>query len=243
VRRALAAAGIAAAVAGVVALYGTLQGSHAAVAAARAEAARFRDARDSLVTVVGRREEERAALTVRIEQHRREADGLRDSVTALERRRAAAQLDVRRLRTTGALRDRLRAAFPELGDSAWGLTTLPAGGAVTLGIEYLLVPAWFAETFAIDRANARAWREQRHRLLEADSLGQVVSALRDSVLRLEAANAAAYRAGYEAAYAGYQDLSARYVAELRKPRITLGRSVGLIAAAGAGLVLGVAIHE
>jgi hypothetical protein len=32
----------------------------------------------------------------------------------------------------------------------------------------------------------------------------------------------ANQAGYQAAYAGYQDLSARYAAELRKPRFTLG---------------------
>jgi hypothetical protein len=58
------------------------------------------------------------------------------------------------------------------------------------------------------------------------------------VARLEAANANAYRAGYEATYAGYQDLSARYVAQLRRPRITVGRTIELIVAAGAGFLLG-----
>ena len=148
-----------------------------------------------------------------------EADRLRDSVAALERRRAAGQLTVRRIRTVGALQDRLRAAYPELGDLGFGLTTLPLENGDTLGLEYLLVPAWFAETFVIDHANA-------------------ASALQDSVTSLEAANARAYEAGYQAAYAGYQDLSQRYIAELEKPRIRLGSVIGLRGAAGVGVVIG-----
>jgi hypothetical protein len=70
-----------------------------------------------------------------------------------------------------------------------------------------------------------------------DSLGLLVTALQDSVTRLVEPNALAYQAGYDAVYAGYHDLSARYVAELRKPRVTLGGSIGPIAAAGAGFFL------
>jgi hypothetical protein len=106
----------------------------------------------------------------------------------------------------------------------------------TVGIEYLMVPAWFAETFVIDHANAESWRAQKDRLLAVDSLRLAVAALQDSILALEAANAHAYQSGYQSAYADYQDLSARYVAELRKPKITLGRSIGLFAAAGAGFL-------
>jgi hypothetical protein len=35
----------------------------------------------------------------------------------------------------------------------------------------------------------------------------------------------------------------RYVAELRRPRVTVGRPIGLIPAAGAGLLAGRAIHD
>jgi hypothetical protein len=111
-------------------------------------------------------------------------------VAALERRRAAGQLSVRRLRTVGALQHRLRAAFPELGDSAWGLTTVALDPRDTIGIEYLLVPAWFAETFVIDHANAESWRAQKDQLLVVDSLRLAVTALQDSVTRLLAATAA-----------------------------------------------------
>ena len=95
-----------------------------------------------------------------------------------------------------------------------------------------------ATAYVIDRANADSWRAQKGRLLEVDSLGLVVAALQDSITRLTAANALAYRTGYDAAFAGYQDLSRRYVAELRKPPITFGNAIGLIAAAGAGFLVG-----
>ncbi len=213
-------------------------GNRGAIARAEAEAAQLGGQRDSLVTVVREREREQAALRIERKTYEAEADRLRDSVAALERRRAAGQLTVRRIRTVGALQDRLRAAYPELGDLGFGLTTLPLENGDTLGLEYLLVPAWFAETFVIDHANAASWRAQKDRLLAVDSLGLVITALQDSVTRLEAANSGAYEAGYQAAYAGYQELSQRYIAELKKPRIRLGSVIGLIGAAGIGVVIG-----
>jgi hypothetical protein len=147
---------------------------------------------------------------------------------------------VRRIRTVGALQYRLRTAYPELGDAGWGLTTLPLDGD-TLGLEYLMVPAGFAETFIIDHQNAESWQEQKDRLLTVDSLRLVISALQDSVTNLVAANAHAYELGYQAAYSGYQDLSDRYVAELKKPRLKLPSAIGLLGAAGVGLVVGRAI--
>ena len=111
---------------------------------------------------------------------------------------------------------------------------VPLEDGDTLGLEYLLVPAWFAETFVIDHANAQSWRAQKDRLLAVDSLRLVITALQDSVTRLEAANARAY----QAAYAGYRDLSQRYIAELKKPRIRLGSVIGLLGAVGVGVVVG-----
>ncbi|MBI2072350.1 MAG: hypothetical protein HYW06_02715 [Gemmatimonadetes bacterium] len=199
--------------------------------------------RDSVVAVVDARQRQQAALTIQRQTLEADIRRHRDSVIALARRRAAAQLTVRRLRTVGALQDQLRAAFPELGDGAWGVTTLPFEDADTLGLEYLLVPAWFAETFAIDRGNPESWRAQKDQLLAVDSLRLVITAFQDSVTRLVAANAAAYQAGYQAAYTGYQDLSQRFVAKLKKPRIRLRSAVALLGTAGAGLVIGRTIRE
>ena len=222
-------------------LAGVLGGNQKAIARARAQAAWLTNQRDSLATLVRRREQEQAALTIQRETHEADITRLRDSVIALERRRSAAQLSVRRLQTVGALQDQLRAAFPELAPSAWGLTTLPLDGD-PLGIEYLMVPAWFAETFVIDHQNAASWRAQKDQLLAVDSLRGAVIALQDSITRLVAANSEAYQTGYQAAYASYQDLSKRHIAELKKPRIRLGAAIGLVGAAGLGLVIGRAIR-
>ena len=227
-----------AAVALIALLAGSLGGKREAIARARAEAAVLTTQRDSLADLVRRREQAQAALTIQRETHEAKVTRLRDSVIALERRRAAAQLSVRQLRTVGALQDRLRAAFPELGESAWGLTTLPFDGGDTLGLTYLLVPAWFAETFVIDHANAASWRAQKDGLLAVDSLRLTVIALQDSITGLLAANADAYQTGYQAAYTAYQDLSNRHIAELRKPRIRLGSALGIVGAVAVGLVVG-----
>ncbi len=216
-------------------------GNREAIARAQAQATALASQRDSLMRVVRQRERQEAALTIQRETHEADIHRHRDSVIALERRRAAAQLTVRQLRTVGALQNQLSASFPELGHSGWGLTTLPFEDGDTLGIEYLMVPAWFAETFVIDHANAESWRAQKDQLLAVDSLRLVVTALQDSITRLVAANADAYQTGYQTAYLGYQDLSKRHIAELRKPRISLGSALGLLGAAGVGILVGRAI--
>lgn len=227
----------------VLVLAGALLGDRKAIARARAEALELASARDSLVTVVRHAEEDRAALTVERRSQETVIHGLLDSVAQLERSRAAAQLTVRRIRTTSALMDGLRAAFPELGDSAWGLTSVPLDAGDTIGIEYLMVPAWFAETFAIDHANAASWRAQKENLEAVDSLRLRVTALQDSIVTLTERAALAYRAGYQSAYGSYQALSDRYVAQLKKPRFTLGSALGFILGAGTGIVAAELIHR
>jgi hypothetical protein len=212
-----------------------LAGSRQEIQRVRSEARGLEHQRDSLIALVQAREARQAILATQANAFELQANQLRDSVELLERRRGEAQLSVRQIRTVGALQTRLRKAFPQLGKTSWGLTTLPVFKGDTLGIEYLLVPAWFAETFVIDRANARSWREQKAKLLEVDSLRQRTLALEDSVVRLEAANTKAYQAGYESASEKYQGLSRKYVSELRKPRISVGSTLGFIAGAGAGL--------
>lgn len=217
-------------------------GQREAIARAQAAASHLRHQRDSLAGEISRRESQRVALERERAVHEAAAERLRDSIQSLEHRRAQAQLTVRGIRTVGALQRRLRAAFPELGERGWGISTVPLEDGDTLGLEYFMVPAWFAETFVIDRANAESWREQKHRLLAVDSLRLLIASLQDSVTRLVMANAGAYQAGYRAAYAGYQDLSRRYVAELKKPRIDIPSPIGLIGAVAVGVVLGAMVR-
>jgi hypothetical protein len=232
-----------AAVLAAMALLSGLLGDRTAVERARTEARQLAHQRDSLLTIARESERGRAALAE--ERQAREAviDGLLDSVAALERDRARHQVSVREIRTSGALMDRLRAAFPELGDSAWGLATVPFEPGDTIGIEVLMVPAWFAETFAIDRANAASWRAQQDRLVAADSLRLAVTALQDSVARLADAAAVAYLDGYRSAHDAYGALSERYLAELRRPRFQSGSVLGFILGAGTGMLAAELIHR
>jgi hypothetical protein len=219
--------------------------NRAAIAKAQAEAAALGVERDSLIAVV----QERGKLIVSFGLHGDSLESLaqwwRDSVDMLEQHRAAQELAIRQTGTLTTLEAELRAAFPELGPpcppyppcSAWRVATVPVAGD-TVGIEYLMVPAWFAETFVIDHDNAESWRAQKDRLLAADSLQLLVTTLQDSITRLEQARAEAYQSGYQVAYANYQQLSKQYVAELKKPRITLGSTARILFIAGAGLVIG-----
>lgn len=218
--------------------YGACSGNAKELARVRADAERLANERNVLHAAVRRRDARQNALVAERDAHRIAANRLRDSVRAIEHRRAERQLTLTHLRTVGGLQDTLRAVFPELGNAGWGLATVPLDDIDTLGLEVLVVPAWFATTFAIDHVNAESWRAQKDRLLAVDSLGRAVARLQDSVTRLERANRLAYETGYEAAQLSYRDLSRRYAAELRKPRVTLGRTVGLVAAVGAGFVLG-----
>jgi N-acetyl-anhydromuramyl-L-alanine amidase AmpD len=99
------------------------------------------------------------------------------------------------------------------------------------------------ELYCYDRVSPRQLKPKTEAFDygEPYSLRLVIAALQDSVTNLVPANAHAYELGYQAAYAGYRDLNDRYVAELKKPRLKLPSAIGLLGAAGVGLVVGRAI--
>ena len=67
----------------------------------------------------------------------------------------------------------------------------------------------------------------------------VVAVLQDSIATLFSQNTLALQTGYDRASNEFRDLSTRYIAELRKPRFSLGSTVGLtLGAAGAGVLIG-----
>ncbi len=223
---------------------GALGNREREIARVTAQATQLEAERDSITAVVDSSTRVQEALRSERDARAAEAAVLRDSVATLERVREAGQLTVRHIRRTAALEARLEEAFPEMAASQWGLTTIPLDDGDTLGIEYFVIPAWFTETFLIDHQNAESWRAQRDRLLLVDSLGLAVTALQDSITRLEEANRQAYEAGYQNAFNSHQDLTARYVAELKKPRFSLGSTLGIVAGSGAvGLLIGVVIGQ
>lgn len=205
----------------------------------KTHAARLAAERDSIHQVVDWLSRQQHVLRESARRHASRATRLRDSVVTLEQLRQEARFTVRRLRKTEDLQARLDQVFPEMADSRWGLTTIPLNEADTLGIEYFVVPVWFTETFLIDHQDAMYWREQNRRLVELDSLNGQVVALRDSVTQLELEKSRAFQAGYHEAYRSYQNQTQRYLAQLKKPRLSLGSTLGLcLGAAGVGVLVG-----
>jgi len=209
-----------------------------------ADAARLSAERDSMQRIVNVVNARQRSYQAQVSRAHFAASRLRDSVAVLEQLRRDARLTVRRIDKTADLQARLEAAFPEMGQSRWGVTTIPLDDDDPVGLEYFVVPVWFTETFLIDHQDAASWRAQRHQLAALDSVNQHVIALQDSVHTLEAEKSRAFEAGYHEAYTSYQDLSQRYLAELKKPRFSLGSTLGLcLGAAGAGVLVGSVVNE
>ncbi|MBI2403214.1 MAG: hypothetical protein HYW06_05780 [Gemmatimonadetes bacterium] len=94
---------------------------------------------------------------------------------------------------------------------------------------------------ALARAEAAQLTHQRDSLVTGvRRRDQAQTALQVERETHEAA-AEAYQGGYRTAYATYQDLSKRHIAELKKPRIRLRSALGLLGAVGVGAVVGRAI--
>ena len=111
----------------------------------------------------------------------------------------------------------------------------PAGWAFHSGLPWPYRPrvAFEQRFIGIEITSQGGLTEHDGRLYACDQVAPV----------FETPAAEGYRAGSQAAHAGCRDLSARYVAELGRPTITLGSSISQIAAAGAGFLRAGAIHE
>ncbi len=209
---------------------------------AERERAEMKAMRDSLYAVVAVKDSMQKILQRDIEVLRSEANTLRDQVHLLEQIRASQQLSVRNIRKKEDLQARLRETFPEMAYSRWGVTEVFDESGV--GIEYLLVPLWFSETFIIDHQNAQNYLKQRDKLLELDSLQVAVDVLQDSLLVLEREKSLAYRAGFDDAFAKYDTLSQRYIQLLKKPpqiKFGLPQLGAVVAGTAVGLATGVMV--
>lgn len=210
---------------------------------AKTEMIELRASRDSIRAVVAIKDSLQRTLQARVTDLQTQANYLRASVDSLEEVRQEQQLSVRQLRKKEDLQRRLKETFPEMAYSDWGVTEV-VNEDVGIGVEYLLVPLWFSETFIIDHQNAVNYKEQRDRLQMVDSLQMTVSSLKDSVLVLEQQKTMAYRQGYDEAYTKYEELNQRYIMLLQKPpqvKVGIPAYGTILGAAAAGVGLGVTI--
>ncbi|HSP88978.1 MAG TPA: hypothetical protein VLN45_12655, partial [Ignavibacteriaceae bacterium] len=184
--------------------------------------------RDSLQLMIGEQ----------ISSKKDEAEVLRQEVNRLEDVRKDKQFTVRNLRKKEDLQNKFEETFPEVANSEWGVTEV-FNEQYGVGIEYLLIPLWFNETFIIDHNNSKLYQQQKDKLLLVDSLNQFVIVLQDSVLVLEKLNHQAYENGYNTAYVKYEDLNQKYISELQKGKIDWGlQAAGFVGGGIIGVLIG-----
>jgi hypothetical protein len=214
----------------------------AAIARAQAEMQQLSRQRDSLQRFVAVRDSIQGELQRTSDSLISKTDSLRKQVRELETERRGQQLSVRRLRRPQELHQRLQATFPEMAASDWGITDV-MNEEQAVEIQYLLVPLWFSETFIIDHQNSLNYAAQVGRLSTMDSLQQQTITLKDRVLVLEKEKSAAFRTGYDSAYAKYEALNQDYVKLLKNPRLSLRWTgpAALLGSAAAGVIVGAAV--
>lgn len=218
----------------------TRLGAEAAIARAETEARMLSEQRDSILSIVARNDSLQRELSLVRTSLEAEADVLRDRIAMLESERVETQLTIRRLRRSDELQARFASTFPEMAASNWGVTEV-VDEVEGVGIEYLMVPLWFSETFLIDHENAEAYRAQTESYASLVGVQDRVVVLQDSVISLERQSRDAYQLGYDNAFTLYQNLNREHIDLLRQPRISLGIPGGLLTAAGAfglGAILG-----
>jgi hypothetical protein len=224
----------------VVVFLGTALGAAPRIARAEAEAAFLREQRDSVLTIVSANDSLQRELSAVRATMGAEVERLEGVVLRLESERQGQQLSVRMISSKPDLQARLRRTFPEMSDSEWAVTDV-YDEENDVGIEYLRVPLWFAETFIVDHQNAESYKAQADTSASVINLQKRISALQDSVFALERDSRQAYQNGYEAAYTRYEVLNGDYIRLLKQPRVSLGWKGGvgtMLGTFGLGMLVG-----
>lgn len=220
------------------AYFGGLWQNKEKIHAAEMEMQKLRSMRDSLQTVVAYRDSLENMIQEQISSKKDVAEILRQEVKRLEEERKEKQLTVRSLSKKEDLQKKFEETFPEVANSDWGVTEV-FNEEFGVGIEYLLIPLWFNETFIIDHNNSKLYRAQKDSLLLLDSLNQFVILLQDSVLVLEKLNRKAYEEGFNTAYTRYEELNQKYISELQKGKINWGlQAAGFVGGGIIGVLVG-----
>ncbi len=211
----------------------------------RLELQQLRASRDSIKTVVAFKDTMQKMLQRQITTLQSEREALRGQVEAIEEQRQQGQLTVRNLRKPEDLLKKLRATYPELAESDWGVTEV-YNAENQVSIQYLLIPLWFSETFIIQDQNSAAYKEQNEKLRQLDTLGKRVGVLQDSVLVLEIQKSQAYKSGYDEAFAKYELVNAKYDSLLKRPpqfKVGIPNKWVFISGAAAGAAGGIILGK
>jgi Arc/MetJ-type ribon-helix-helix transcriptional regulator len=202
---------------------------------AELELQRMRFMRDSLKVEVNLRDTLQVQLKKQVVDYKNEAESLRDKVDMMQEKRKEEQFSIRHLQSKEDLQARLLKTFPE-ACTKWRVTELEVEG---IGLEFLLVPLWFSETFIIDHQNSISYKAQRDTMFRVDSLKNIIVVLQDSINILEHLNRLAYERGFEYTFLKYDSLNHEYINELKKGKLNWGwQTAGIIGGGVVGFLLG-----
>jgi hypothetical protein len=171
-----------------------------------------------------------------------EVGQLRAERAALEEERRKAEAAVFSLFRPEEYIQEFSKHYPEFAHSGWGFKEI-YNEKYRVAIEYFLIPTQFTSAFLQDHIDAVNYKEQRDKLLQVDSLMELVVTYKDSIIVLERKNKDAYRTGYDDAYAKYEALNLKYIKRLENPQLKLGipSVTAILGSAAAGFVAGAVV--
>lgn len=192
--------------------------------------------RDSIHQAVATKDIRIASLEGEVATKESAAELLRARVRQLENQRQSQQREIRALRTIDSLSAKFQATYPEVAELVFVSEVQVEG----LGIDYLLVPVWFAETFFLEHEDAQNYRAQRNLLQNVDGLQQEISGLQNEVIGLEREKNLLFQQGYDKAFALYNTCNTDLRTHLATPprfQLLGNRSTALVSGA-VGIALG-----
>lgn len=204
------------------------------------EAAILRAQRDSIRAVAELRDSLRTLLSRTADSLDERTDSLRERVAAIESGREAAERAVWHLRTSDETEGAFRKAYPEFAPAMRVTEYKPDPAAPPL--RYLMLPTNTARSFMVYRLRADSLELTRDALTQIVSLRDSVVGLKDSIITLGRLNEAAFRVGYDSAYASFERLRDDYIKLAKQPRFAFNAPT-LTTVAGAlavGFAVGVA---
>ena len=168
-----------------------------------------------------------------------EATRRRNVVDQLEEARVDTVLGIRSLRTTSEIADRFARTFPEVTAAPWGIEEVYIADR-DVSLEMVMIHISALDQFMVEHENALSFQTQVDTLRTVVELQDSITTLGDSIFVLERQTRVAYVEAYDNVFGRYEDLNARYLSELRKPRfgINLPTFGVILGSAAVGFAIG-----
>lgn len=184
---------------------------------AQTEMQQLKQERTDLLQKVANLTQQQQSLNAEIEAQNSLIKENQEKIAQLEKERASNQLAVRKLRTEDQLENAFLQTYPQVANAANVGITQITDEKTHIKLPYLVVPAWFSETFVIEHQSNESRGKQIAEYQQNENLYGSVIDLKNKVLNLEEEKTNAYQNGYDKAYASYEDINQKYIDLLKTP--------------------------